>query len=160
MKLNFKQIRKLVSESLNKRQVADSGESNNEKMIQGFNKRLTLKLKGIPDEKESGSDQIQDKNIIEIEAEKQALQDGALSAPAFKEHIDRLRFGVYPSHMQMVYDQYHDDNADFLRVKNSIRIPMIEKHLIERTPEELSQTLYQIHRNKEALEVLGAGHDN
>lgn len=33
LKLNFKEIRKLVSDSLNRRQVADSGESNNEKMI-------------------------------------------------------------------------------------------------------------------------------
>lgn len=57
--------------------------------------------------------------------------------------------------MQMIYDQFHDDRADFLRVKNTIRIPMVEKYMIDRTPEELSQTLHKITRKNEALEVLG-----
>jgi hypothetical protein len=46
-----------------------------------------------------------------------------------------------------------------MRVRNLIRIPIVEKHLIDRTPVELSQTLHQIKRNQEALEILEASDD-
>ena len=62
---------------------------------------MTLKLKGIASVPESESENAEgrDNGLLQLEADKQAMKDGSLSPMAFKDHLNRLRYGVYPQHM-------------------------------------------------------------